>query len=396
MPTTTKEGVKFVLKAMKAERKKNKGTAKKGKGGKIGGNFMVVPPHSFAQGGQKKEFIEWGCSPLVGFGLRSAGGGVVFLQMQRGKMDALYDVLEGVFKEIRRREKEAKENDGGDKEGKRGGRRRSKTYPTNKEDAYDPVGDAMDLVTEGLGDMRVDGGLESQQLQGRIRKGPRPSYSPTPTMNVNMGPASDYLVRRRRLSSPHQPATEVNNMEGGSPVKIIQHGSTGGGGVATDTPMVKRVYWGSQPLGNRDWGGSAKAGEEELDRMKDFLTSECGSSGGSDAASVSTFELSHRLGSVDKRGGGMGMLVRSNTLTFDDEVEQPTPGRRSTGCTDDMEEDTDETEDEKEEDDEFGDVFGGDGFDDEPLQPLGGIGGGRTSRVGKGRRSSSMFVKRER
>lgn len=404
--TTTKEGVKFVMKAIKQERKKHKKTAMNPKA-----HLMVVPPISWKEGGQKASFIEWGCNPLVGFGLRNAGGGVVFLQLQLAKMDQLYGTLEGVLKEMRRKEKESKE---GAPEPVQRVRRRSLTYPSNVRDqrqqppvpAYDPVNDAMDLVTEGISDMRVDGGAPTPAGgTGRIRKGPRPSYSPTPTMNVNMNPMSDYVVRRRRLSSPPPNTAERC---GGSPVfkPCVPQPGSGPGFSATDTPMVKRVYWGSQPLSaNRDWGGSEKAEGRDIERMNKFLEDMGETLGGGEGMEeVRQPGALARRCSGEKRGSGMAMLVRSNTLTFDDEVEETgrTPGRRDTDnteSTEDMEEDTDEAaEDEDEEEDAF-DAFGGDGFDDEPLQPLGGfggIGGERLSKFGKDkRRSSSMFGKRE-
>ncbi|GMI08907.1 hypothetical protein TrRE_jg11375, partial [Triparma retinervis] len=286
LETTTKEGVKFVLKAIKQERKKHKKTAMNPKA-----HLMVVPPISWKEGGQKASFIEWGCNPLVGFGLRNAGGGVVFLQIQLKKMDELYKTLEEVFKELRRMEKEEKE--GGNKEQPRL-RRRSHTYPSNGGEqqqqqpptpaqpptpVYDPLGDAMDLVMEGISDIRVDSHVPTPVGLPfpRIRAGPRPSYSPTPSMNASMNPMSDYAVRRRRLSSP--PPLGVPALEragGGSPVVVRQPQGTqpgsGQGCKAADTPMVKRVYWGSRPLGpSRDWGGSERAGEGEIGRMDKFL-----------------------------------------------------------------------------------------------------------------------------
>ena len=172
--------------------------------------------------------------------------------------------------------------------------------------------------------------------------------------------------------------------------------------------MIKKAHWGSQPLsGGRDWGVSKCMRDTTISRMCKFLEDADAVYGSGDFSSHPSTRYSTGSTEPSKgRGVFACTLVRRNTLTFEDEEDEGEDGgeRVANSLTEESRPDNHgkcaspgESESSTEEED---DVFDGDGFDDEPLPVLGGLGGGgvngRFSRKASiRRRSSSMFGRRE-
>ena len=136
------------------------------------------------------------------------------------------------------------------------------------------------------------------------QKPPRPSYSPTPhSLNIH---GSDFSIRRRRrISGDWSPAPATTTPA--PPTALAAPGS-----ISHDTPMIKKAaYWGSQPNG-RDWGSTVRAEKEDIDRISRWLD-------GSDAVYRASGEFIWKAN--DDPCGAPGLLVRSNTLTFDGEED---------------------------------------------------------------------------
>ena len=91
------QGLKFALKSVKAEKKKQK---KKNQRSAPKSEVMIVPPNTWDES-SRKGFIEWGSA--VGFGVRNAGGGVVFLVLKGDKVEAVHDTLEKAWKIMKER-----------------------------------------------------------------------------------------------------------------------------------------------------------------------------------------------------------------------------------------------------------------------------------------------------
>ncbi len=238
LPSTTLDGVKFALKNVKNSRKKK---AARGPPEPV----TIVPPSSWDVDGRKAKFIEWGCSPDVGFGLRSAGGGVVFLQIPAAKVEGVFTLLEEVLDLLK---------------GKTMGsplRRRSNTYPPNKQTLIEQPGTSVDMIVDSFGTL-------STNDPRRIPRPPRPSYSPLHNNSVHM---TEAFAARRRLSSPLPPAQPQSNHYPPQPALSPKFSAITS---ATETPMIKTGYWGSRPS-ESDWGISSPAPQESIQVLVSFL-----------------------------------------------------------------------------------------------------------------------------
>ena len=116
---------------------------------------MIVPPLTWDANGRKDNFIQWCCDPAIGFALRNAGGGVVFLQLQNNKIEKLFALLEKVFKLLKAQKisKKAKKANYSEISPRR---RRSHTFPPATT-TLPCEGDDMDLVTEEMNTLTVEG-----------------------------------------------------------------------------------------------------------------------------------------------------------------------------------------------------------------------------------------------
>lgn len=450
-PSTTLADVRWSCKVMKGEMKKLK---------KLGiasqPAIQIVPPTAWDKEapGRKNTFIVWATCPQLGFTLRSAGGGIVFLQLPSSKVTATFDLLERLFHALKAPPPAAAAAGGSPSPL----RFRAATFPLRQTPPLPaPMDVDVDTVADDLAKMNVDGHGMSQVAVGAKpkKKAPRPSYSPTPTHNVNMAIGSDYFDRRRtrrdsRDSFPCAIPPPLMACDGSPPFalpaptaaispKLPAVGSAPNPtafanpasahakqvtSFSTETPMIKKGYWGSQPLSNGgDWGGSMQATKRTIAKLKDFLAGEADAVFETDTAKPAAARYS---GAFSRSGGDEvrpeertsrtthdhPLASSSTTLPFDFEVEEEDGYEPSLAPLANTTADSvgvlagglrSRDSEVSNLDSEFGDRFDGDGFDEDEdaFDTLPPIGGGYESitaaapalprGVSMGRRRSSML-----
>ncbi|GMH70021.1 hypothetical protein TrLO_g14459 [Triparma laevis f. longispina] len=297
-PKCTSTGLKFALKHVKIESKKtSKSKSKKSKQ-----DIMIVPPNTWSEDA-RKGFIVWGAA--VGFGIRNAGGGVVFLVLKGDKIEGTKDTLEKAWRIL----KDKKKGVEGEKQAEPPLRRRSHTFPPNNSKSNT----SMDV------DMVIDE-MANLTMEKPTQKPPRPSYSPTP-VNIH-GHNSDYFIRRRRRISgdwsptPASTATTPATLHPQPLPAPTSASSNPNNNLSHDTPMIKKSYWGSQPNG-LDWGTTLRAPTSSTSKIATWLDS-IDAVYGSQELEPSKERSMENVPAI--------ALVRRNTLTFDGEEDEEEEG----------------------------------------------------------------------